>query len=728
MRRAVAVCLVLAGCRAERLDLSLVVGPEIRSVLLVVDDGDELRVSAQDVEVGGALKVPILDTYVGAYPLELVAFLYAAPVASLGLNPGELVQDPGGDPIPPAVAQERAAVRGAVVEPFSPILRDDLGQRIRELRLSRTTDAIDCIDDGGCYDLSAATPSACLRPCPIPEPPDRPSPPQDPDLAACGGGWSVTDVEGTRVCAPWVEMPSCGPEEIAVPGEAGCSHVGPACPAGMFREGLSGPVLYAVSGGPPGDGSEAAPFASLGEALAVASPQTIIALGKGTFAETVTIPIDIALVGACVEQTVVTSVIARGEVTLDGLTVNAADGPILASGAAVGDLHIPVGDIADARGSSVDAAVVDGDLSFTRGRAGVMRVGGRADIEDTLLTGNLDVRGGSAKVQRAVFDAAPILVGDGDLHVQQAIVRNAPTAGLDVGQGGFAEVSLAYFHDNGLAGVRTSGDARVQVSSSILTADVPDCSEMVPGNGVRVGGGSMVELSRSIVARTTGSAIYLPEAGGTVVLTDVSIRDVGFQGRLANGIHLEPETTLLAERVSVMRTGNKAIDIDGARASLYDIEIRDSGLDDCEVCSGICAFKTSSVTVDWLEVVDSRGRGLMAKDAGCMLSAGDVHLTGAMPSPPCTTMNPNGAARVGQCASATDGGSLEIFRFSIEACGALGVRVEQLFDLEAETSVLLSDGDIKDNPTGIELLVAGYPLQRIANRVRYLDNSVNVVR
>lgn len=271
----------------------------------------------------------------------------------------------------------------------------------------------------------------------------------------------------------------------------------------------------------------------------------------------------------------------------------------------------------------------------------------------------------------------------------------------------------------------------VSVGSSVVTqngdVDISDATLGGDAHALILEGGAVATLRRVVVEQTTESALYLPEVDARLHLQDVVVRDIGFAGRLANGIHQERQTAVRAERVSLEHIANKAIDVDAARATLTDIFIRDSGADDCESCSGLCAFKTSSVTVSRMHVVRSRGRGLMAKDPGCAVGATDILIEGSLPSPECTTMDPNGAARVGQCASATDGGSLDVSRFLIRGCQGLGVRVEHLF-AGGQTDILLSDGEIADNPTGVELLLDDYPISRVANRVRFVDNVVNVVR
>jgi hypothetical protein len=58
-----------------------------------------------------------------------------------------------------------------------------------------------------------------------------------------------------------------------------------------------------AGGGPGGSGTADAPFGTIAEAVAAAVPGSVIALGRGRFAEAVALPAGVTLWGACVAET-----------------------------------------------------------------------------------------------------------------------------------------------------------------------------------------------------------------------------------------------------------------------------------------------------------------------------------------------------------------------------------------------------------------------------------------
>jgi len=144
--------------------------------------------------------------------------------------------------------------------------------------------------------------------------PVPPEAPQVPRLTPCPQGWrEVVDADDASIatCDPWPETgrEDCAIDEAHFPGGAGCEAIGTPCPAGDFAEDLpAGAVVYVRAGtGAGGDGSLAAPFGAIADALATAVPGAIVALSKGTFDEIVTISSPVTIWGACPAETLVGS-------------------------------------------------------------------------------------------------------------------------------------------------------------------------------------------------------------------------------------------------------------------------------------------------------------------------------------------------------------------------------------------------------------------------------------
>src|SRR5687768_6424888 len=129
----------------------------------------------------------------------------------------------------------------------------------------------------GCGDDGAGTPdgggddAGRVDGGPLAGEPDPPAPP----VMACPTGWrTVMDPSETARCEPWPEggMPACAAQDLAAfPGEAECVTIGTPCaPGEMWATDLpAAGVRFVLAGAPPdGDGTRAAPFGRIADALA----------------------------------------------------------------------------------------------------------------------------------------------------------------------------------------------------------------------------------------------------------------------------------------------------------------------------------------------------------------------------------------------------------------------------------------------------------------------------
>jgi hypothetical protein len=136
------------------------------------------------------------------------------------------------------------------------------------------------------------------------------TPPDPPELTPCAPGWSEIAAEAGDVawCDPWPAggRQDCPPGHAHFPGEPACTRVGSPCPTEGWAVELPGevPVLYVLDGaGPGGDGTREAPFARVGDALALAAPGTVVAVSAGVYDERLELGEGITLWGACAEGT-----------------------------------------------------------------------------------------------------------------------------------------------------------------------------------------------------------------------------------------------------------------------------------------------------------------------------------------------------------------------------------------------------------------------------------------
>ncbi|MBW2526652.1 MAG: DUF1565 domain-containing protein [Deltaproteobacteria bacterium] len=196
---------------------------------------------------------------------------------------------------------------------------------------------------GACTEASEAEPSFAPEPCtageaaiPVPGcdagiPPER-----------CGEGF---EPDGAMRCEPVLPAAACGPGEMAIPGETACREVAP-CGAGPFGdipvEPSSQHVDAAYSGG-ASDGSESAPWTTIGEAIIAAEDGAVVAIAAGSYAEDVIVegksvslwgvcPTEVEIVGSDAQLAAVVIRTGADGTELHGLAVTGAAGGVRVEG------------------------------------------------------------------------------------------------------------------------------------------------------------------------------------------------------------------------------------------------------------------------------------------------------------------------------------------------------------------------------------------------------------
>src|SRR5262245_46434457 len=146
----------------------------------------------------------------------------------------------------------------------------------------------------------------------MPPPPDGGlalAAPAPPSFGTCTFGTERT-IDGFTICEPPAPVdPPCGAGTAQFLGDSACMPVRPGgCPAGDFAEDVPAdvPVMYVAEGG-TGDGTLASPFGRIANAIGALPTGGVIALGKGTYREAVTLDgPGVTILGACPEETILT--------------------------------------------------------------------------------------------------------------------------------------------------------------------------------------------------------------------------------------------------------------------------------------------------------------------------------------------------------------------------------------------------------------------------------------
>jgi hypothetical protein len=513
--------------------------------------------------------------------------------------------------------------------------------------------------------------------------------PASPAFTPCPDGWPLVDDDDIALCEPWTAPPpeSCEADEGIFPGEEGCVRVGTECPAGDFPEGLPTDArVYYVSAtaAAGGDGSEAAPFARIGDALARAFAGSVVAVGKGSYDGTLRPKDGVTLWGACVAETILTN----------------TDSP-------------------DPRGGVVesdDEDITVRNLQITAsGQPGIACTEGcAADVQDVVVNGGA---------------GAGIVTGFGaTLTGRSIVVRDIASddlgyygRGLAVDSSSTAEVSRAFFEGNHEIGVAVFIDASLVLSDAFIRGTLPQARDDLFGRGLSVELGAMAEARRLVLADNHDTGIFVNE-GARLVAEDVVVRDTlpaADSMAYGRGVSVQTESTFELRRARIER--NREISVycggDGAVLQAEDILVRDTQMRQSDGVGGrgMAAELGCSATV-------ARGlfvRNQMAGVSSFQSSVDLMDVTIDTVTSSCI-VDPCLSTELGLGIGAYSSGGLTATRFRITASGLCGVQVE------GEAALDISAGLVERAEIGACVQVPDYDFDRLTDDVVYRDNGTNL--
>lgn len=586
--------LFLVGCTASA-PLSLPGGGEARSLILAFETDDGPKLYGVDLEAPAAAPITIGEDQ------PLFALTYRQTLEERALPSGEIEPVEGAGASRPIASDYEAFVADLSRPAWNAITSEELPDSIRGFRLPPLALG-DCEARGGCFRYESGE-EYCELPCVEPTdaepmPPTPATEPESPTLTPCPDGWNLESPEApgrVDLCKP-VAVSCPTEDDVVYPGQASCEPAAGVCPFGDFPEVLpTGPVLYVLAGANGGDGSEGAPFGSVGEAVAAASAGTVIAVGKGSY-PSVSLTREVSLVGACAE-TILAGItvsanasVSRVKVASAGTAVRVDAGvtadleQIFVSQATVG-LHA-VGTVQGRRLRLVDSTatgiLVEGDADLEQvvvrsaAGTGIDVNGGQGAFTDVRVSsmplGARARSSGALVVERGWLtqntDGLTATGADADLRYVR--IDEARRYGLLVEQGASA-VAARLMVLNGQRNVR------IQTRGTAMMSDVYFAGAELEGNVTVLDGGT-VEMSRGVAAKTSGRGFYVRDS--RLVLADFRIRDntADDQGRYGEGILMTGETTLEANRLLIERVVHVGIQITRAAGTTeltaQDVTIR----------------------------------------------------------------------------------------------------------------------------------------------------------
>jgi hypothetical protein len=392
-------------------------------------------------------------------------------------------------------------------------------------------------------------------------------------MTPCPDGWRHED----SVCRPWPQSgrATCTSTEAHFPGEPGCRGVGSVC-ADRFPEDLAdGPDVAFVLAGSNGDGTRAAPFGTIAEALATAA--SVIAIGPGVYEEVLSIERSVELRGACAGRTTITSSSAVAplvEVTAPGVAVRDISF-VSSSSPGIRALR--------ATGLAIEGVLIDDVSGYGIGAFGESSV----TVRDVIIRGiryvdpelghGVTVAGASStEIDGLVVEDVPeiglLAHGDGTSVRAAGVLVEAETDGAIAVTSAQLELSRSVL-EGAVRGLGAGASARVIASDLIVTESGDDewsgvsITSSASLDAVRL----LVEASRNVgVSATTNASLFLEHS----IIRDT---DSNLEGRFGRGIEISRGATAELRNVLVERNRHVGIAILHGGAAVVDrVTVRDT--------------------------------------------------------------------------------------------------------------------------------------------------------
>lgn len=549
------------------------------------------------------------------------------------------------------------------------------------------------------------------------------SPAAGPVFTPCPPGWREMEpgAPGSpRWCDPWPEggPQTCADGQAHRPGEPSCSTVGAECATDGWPVDLPSdvPVIFVAAGSSAGDGSRAAPWATVSEAIGAAPDGATIAISTGRYEEVVAVTRPMTLRGACAE-TILSS--DSPVATLD----TSAEGVVVRDLRVVGAVH----GVWVRSGSLVLSGIIVEDIA----RTALIILAGSINAEDLLIRriGETAVNVGAGAhvvVRRAVIEdigVTGLLPMDGDLDMEDVVMRGVGAGMADTDlllAIGRCAVRLDRFVADESVTQRffLLGMSSLRLTHGVI-ASLGSASPTLEG-GIIGFDGSTLEIRKTRMERSRSVAIAAVELGTSLDAQDVWIRDVrpGAATGGGNAIEIGTGASAVLERVQIERAEGFALLADGPGTTAAVSDLR--ALDTRSSARGTFgrALQVQSgahLTGTRVEARGNREASVVAAGLGTRVELLDL---GVYDTWPASCVEPCEGAGVG--VGSYLGASLTAQRFIVNGNALAGLQIARVGSID------LADGTVSDNPVGANLQVPDYDVTRISNQVIYERNGVNL--
>lgn len=655
------------------LGLAAACGTEAPAPLLIPEGAHSLFLVRLDAGAGSARLVDLRRG--GAFDFEApgrtTASFYERSLPEWALPEGEVA----------------LGATGRALEPFSSAFQlDDEADRWRAITTLEPAlsalrlpafDPVACVDMQRCVGPEEDGDRWCEEPCPPPSPtaPAAPEPPRPQARAPCPEGWSRLELgDFVGLCRPPDRRDDCAPGQVQWLGRESCERIGDPCPAGRWPTGLLGrsDVVYVdASAVNAGDGSEAAPFLTLDQALAAVPTTATIALAAGSYRTSATPSAELVVVGACVEETVLEAeasanlLHAVGRLELRNLTLSGGRVALLATGPQA-ELHLR--DLEIRGDATSDYAIWLRQQAHAvihrvavRGRPG-LRAEDRSEIEAFDFVGEAE----SAQAMLAFVGASRARLHRLAVSVREVLPLAAPGVILDM-EDAELELNEAWVEHGQMNGLWVVEDALLTASDLWVVDRRNAVSEVVDGHGLYAAHSSSVTVQRVGFDEHKGQDVVALDQV-TVNLDDVV--SVVSTYRPVSGFIARDEARLRMRRAFVRAEGSGLDVFLSAHAEVEDL-VLETRLRSGALANGVVARGAANLVGRRWRIDQRDGTGIIV-DELARAELSDLSLRGT------TSRDANG----GFAGVFLTGGPSQLHRVHVDLEGQRGLAIKSAATLE----------------------------------------------
>lgn len=452
-----------------------------------------------------------------------------------------------------------------------------------------------------------------------------------PSWGPCPTGWTPADLEGASLCTPPPRMACTGATSQSV-GGAACAPIDPDCGDARFRADrpTDRPIVFvdgrAAAGG---DGTEAAPFSSLDDALRAGARGILLA--EGDYTLSAALPSDLDVRGVCADRVRLVAASSRPAILvgpgqrarLEGMTITGPGIGPAARGTLVLE-HVLL-EALDGWGVGLNGGTLEARHVTIRGSyagpsggdgVGISAIdGSMAQLEDVVIE---DVRGVGIDAEGSSVTASDLVV-----HGVASNAAGLVGGGISVLDGGSLTLThalIAHVHDFGVVAQR-GGTVELD---AVVIQDVADAPADTSCKGIEIRDGT-ADLTRVLVWRASSAGLFVSGPTSSATASDlVVLEGVASQG-FASGVVLEMGTLTL-ERALVADAAFVGIVARAGTLRAQDVSVRRVALAR-NFGSALVSSDGADVEVSGFAFEALHTIGALAVGAGSRLSLADGSLT-----------------------------------------------------------------------------------------------------